>query len=318
MCRRVLPHVDDVRKRGRHVIAAGYDYAKRMGRLMAGGALLVIVAALAAGCGENGGPSDATLSAPEGPNHIHGLGINPADDALFIATHSGLFRAAEGSKEVARVDDQFQDTMGFTVVGRDQFLGSGHPAPGEDRPPNLGLIESSDAGQSWQPVSLSGEADFHILRFAHRRVYAYNGLSGTLVLSADLGRTWSERTPPAPVIDLAVDPSDPERLVVSTESGLAVSDDAGRHWRPLAAEIGLLAWPRSGQLLLINASGEVQRASDPEQEWSPIGSIGGQPVAFASGSSDDLYAALPSGVVLESTDGGASWSPRASLQEPRS
>jgi hypothetical protein len=62
-----------------------------------------------------------------GPIHVHGLGINPKDGALFVATHTGLFRAGEGEPKATRVADRFQDTMGFTVVGPNRFLGSGHP-----------------------------------------------------------------------------------------------------------------------------------------------------------------------------------------------
>jgi len=32
-----------------------------------------------------------------GPVHVHGLAINPADGALFIATHKGLYRIGQGS-----------------------------------------------------------------------------------------------------------------------------------------------------------------------------------------------------------------------------
>ena len=56
--------------------------------------------------------------------------------------------------------------MGFTVVGPDRFLGSGHPdAAGirQGKPARLGLIESTDAGDSWASRSLSGEVDFHAL-----------------------------------------------------------------------------------------------------------------------------------------------------------
>lgn len=76
-------------------------------------ALATIVLLLAfAGCG-NDPPS--TFRPPEegaaqaGPEHIHGLGINPADGALMIATHSGLFRAAPASATAARVGDRRQD-----------------------------------------------------------------------------------------------------------------------------------------------------------------------------------------------------------------
>jgi hypothetical protein len=61
--------------------------------------------------------------------HVHGLGINPEDGALFIATHTGLFASPEGAASAERVDEQFQDTMGFTVVGRDHFPRLGPPSP---------------------------------------------------------------------------------------------------------------------------------------------------------------------------------------------
>jgi hypothetical protein len=81
--------------------------------------------------------------------HIHGLGIKPADGALMIATHSGLFRAAKGAQTAEPVGDRRQDTMGFTVVGPNRFLGSGHPDPRDDLPPLLGLIRSDDGGRKW-------------------------------------------------------------------------------------------------------------------------------------------------------------------------
>jgi len=246
-------------------------------------------------------------------NHIHGLGVNPRDGALFIATHSGLFRAPRGVAEPARVGSQFQDTMGFSVVGGDRFLGSGHPGPGEGGPPNLGLIESRDGGRSWETLSLAGEADFHILRFAQGQVSGYNGLTGKLMVSEDGGESWSERTPPPGIIDLVPHPDDPRRILASTERGLAISKDAGETWQPFEGEIGLLAWPRRHSLYLIDAFGRVKVSDGGGNRWRSVGRIGGQPVAFAAIGGNSLYAALPDGTVMSSSDGGASWRPRASL-----
>ncbi len=53
--------------------------------------------------------------------------------------------------------------MGFTIVGPDSFLGSGHPGPGDPGPSDVGLIRSDDGGAGWTPVSLSGRSDFHAL-----------------------------------------------------------------------------------------------------------------------------------------------------------
>lgn len=245
------------------------------------------------------------------PVHVHGLGTNPGDDALFIATHSGLFRSAPGSTSAEPVGPP-QDTMGFTVAGPDRFLASGHPPPGQSASPHLGLIESSDAGQSWEPVSHQGEADFHVLRFAHGRVYAYDGLSGLLMLSDDGGGTWTELRPPKPVFDLAVDPNDAERFVVATETGLLETEDAGKSWRSVAKTVGLLAWPSPRELYLVDANGTAHVSRDGGTNWSPRGELGGLPVAFTGARAGALYAALDDGTVLESKTGGVNWELRSS------
>lgn len=267
---------------------------------------LPLVATAAAACGTDEEEPQADTSQPI---HVHGLGVNPADGALFIATHSGVFRSPPESTSAEPVGPP-QDTMGFTVVGPDRFLASGHPAPGASSSPHLGLIESGDAGQSWEPVSLQGKADFHVLRFAHRRVYAYDGLSGRLMLSDDGGRSWSGRRSPGPLFDLAVDPSDEQRFLVASEDGLLRTDDDGETWRSLDATVGLLAWPSPRELYLVDANGAISVSRDGGGSWRPRGELGGLPVAF-SGSERTLYAALEDGRVLESTTGGASWVPRS-------
>lgn len=275
-------------------------------------AWLLAVAALAvlvvAGCGngEEGGDT-ATIE------HIHGLGIDPGDGALLIATHEGLFRAPDGERRPSRVGDSRQDLMGFTVVGPRRYLASGHPAPDQpELPPLIGLIESRDGGESWEQVSLAGEADFHILRAAGERIYGFNSADGALMASDDGGRGWQRRSPPGPLLDLAVDPRDPRRLVAAGEQGLSVSTDAGARWKPLArAAPGLLAWGGPRLLYRIDAQGAVGRSEDGGRRWREgIGSIGAQPVAFAA-SGAVLYAGLPDGTVKSSADAGASWSVRA-------
>ncbi len=53
---------------------------------------------LAAGCGGSGEDAAAPLQPPDsGPVHVHGLGVDPADGALFIATHTGLWRSPKAS-----------------------------------------------------------------------------------------------------------------------------------------------------------------------------------------------------------------------------
>jgi hypothetical protein len=85
--------------------------------------LLAAATLLVAGCG---GDSDDSGRAPStgrpvvedpGPIHVHGLGLNPGDRALFVATHTGLFRAGEGERQGHPGGQSLPGPVGLTVVG---------------------------------------------------------------------------------------------------------------------------------------------------------------------------------------------------------
>ncbi|MBA3745908.1 MAG: exo-alpha-sialidase [Solirubrobacterales bacterium] len=271
-------------------------------------------ALLLTGCAEKTADRPHVSEDP-GPVHVHGLGVNPTDGALFVATHTGLFRAAQGELRSRRVADRYQDTMGFTVVGADRFLGSGHPDLRERRSPFLGLIESSDAGRTWRAVSLDGKADFHVLEASGRRVYGYGSDFETrderLMTSTDGGRDWKRLDAPAALISLAISPSDPRRVVASGERRAFGSRDGGRSWSDLdAPAAGLLAWTNSG-LFLVDLEGRVWRRAGTSAPWRSTGGVGAAPAAFDSGSDDDLLVALHDGTIMRSADDGRTWSVRS-------
>ena len=277
------------------------------------GALAVL--ALAAGMWRVTGGDETTPATDAGPVHVHGLGVNPADEALYIATHTGLYRSGEGDSKSVRVGDSRQDTMGFTVAGADRFLGSGHPDARQELPPLLGLIESTDAGETWESISLLGEADFHVLRSAGERVYGYDVTNDRLLVSADAGRTWDEAQRPAPLIDLAVHPDDSRHVVAAGASdlfrGLYESRDGGTSWETIGDGVGLLAWPSPGRLFLVDGDGNVFLSTDGGARFGRRGQIGGEPAALLGQGADELYAALHDGTVLQSTNGGETWSVRS-------
>ncbi|MGH2716494.1 MAG: F510_1955 family glycosylhydrolase [Thermoleophilaceae bacterium] len=273
-------------------------------------ALSMLPFAACGGSDDQGVPGEASAASGDGPVHVHGLGINPRDRSLYIATHTGLFRAPNGETEASRVGESEQDVMGFSVLGPDSFLGSGHPGPLQSGPSNLGLIRSDNAGDSWEPVSLMGEADFHVLRSKRNMVYGFNATSGALMVSRDRGRNWDEHNPPGAMLDLAIDPADPSHVVASTEQGLVASADAGRTWQTLVeGKLALLTWPARDQLYSLDGTGQIAVSHDSGRSWQRRGSMGAQPAAFASGG-HDLYAALPDGTVKRSIDGGTVWSVR--------
>jgi hypothetical protein len=277
---------------------------------------LLGLAPLACG-GEDEGPAEGgsgPVIEDPGPIHVHGLGVNPADGALFVATHTGLFRAPRGELRATRVANRYQDTMGFTVTGPDQFLGSGHPDGRDELPPFLGLIRSTDAGRTWEPVSLLGERDFHVLESAGERIYGYGSdfesKQANLLVSDDGGRSWEERTPPEPLLSLAIHPHDPGRIVAAGEGGTYSSSDGGAGWRPLSDDAGFLSWPEADALFLLRLDGAVARSRDAGRSWEMVGSIGGRPAAFDNAGSE-LLVALHDGTVQHSTNGGRSWALRS-------
>lgn len=274
--------------------------------------LTAVAAFTSTGCGGGGVDESQTLSESSGepgPVHIHGLGVNPADGSLFLAAHTGLWRAAEGERVAERVGDSRQDTMGFTVVGPDHFLGSGHPDLRErDLPSDLGLIESRDGGQTWQPISLLGEADFHVLESAGGRLYGFDSMSGRLLKSTDGGASWEEMTAPDALLDLAVRPEIPRRVLAATERGLLASADGGRTWSETGSrKLGLLAWAEDGRVFLVDGTGRVfVGAGEDGGGWRPVGDAGGTPAAFIA-QGGVLYVALHDGGVVASRDAGRSW-----------
>ena len=228
----------------------------------------------------------------------------------MIATHTGLFRLAKDAKEPIRVAGRYQDTMGFAVTGPDRFLGSGHPGGDSDDPPFLGLIESEDAGNEWKPISLRGEADFHVLEASGRTVYGFGSdfesQEARFLRSEDGGRAWKRLAPPEALLALAIDLTDPDHLVALGEQRGWVSRDGGEQWRPLAVPGGLVTWTKELGLVAVDAQGVVRQASRPSEEWEEVGRLDGTPAAL-EGVGGELLAATHDSRVLSSLDGGRSW-----------
>lgn len=284
-------------------------------------ALGVLGLALAVGCGgsDDPAPAPAAGGGATAGSHVHGLGVNPKDGSLLVATHSGLFRAPAGASRAARVGRGYTDTMGFTVTGPDRFVRSGHPDAEGMRnglPPYLGLMESPNAGRTWRTMSLLGKADFHALAAEGRVIYGsgsdWDTRTPRFLASDDGGRSWQRRTPPEPLISIAVDPADADRVLASGERGLYASDDAGRRWRPIDGPPGLVAFAGPGRPFLVDFDGRV-RGGDGRARWAPAGDVGGQPAAFAAASEKELYVALRDGAIKRSSDAGRTWTARAKV-----
>lgn len=237
-----------------------------------------------------------------GMGHIHGLVINPADGELYAGTHYGVFTVSDVGAE--RVGGVVQDFMGLTAAGDDHFLASGHPSPDDfSQPPNLGLIESTDGGETWEALSLSGDADFHALEYKHGLVYGYDSVNQQFMVSADK-REWTAGAR-FPAHDLAVSPTSPDDILATGERGLAHSSDRGRLFEVVnhAPRLVYVDWPIADELVGVDASGTVHVSSDGGTTWATRGNIGASPHALLAVGNGEMYVATGHSIV-HSTDGG--------------
>lgn len=272
------------------------------------------LAALATACSQ-ANPQEPTATsgaAATGLAHVHGLGVDPADGTLYAASHYGLFTVPEGGK-AERVGDRMQDTMGFTVVGPNHFLGSGHPDPRDaGKVPHLGLIESTDAGKSWRSVSLEGVADFHSLEAKHGAVYGHDSQTGQLAVTSDQ-RNWDRRGQVA-MADFAVSPTSSDILLAATEQGLARSTDGGRTFTPLhgAPVLQLVDWPSEASIVGVAPDGAVNVSADGGASWIRPGQVPGKPTALATNGPAGVFVATTT-AIHSSTDGGRTFTQRHAL-----
>lgn len=267
-------------------------------RIATAGIVLVL---LATSCG---GREAGSASEPGDPGlgHIHGIGVDPADQTLYVASHFGLFRVRDG--RATRVADRLQDTMGFAVVGDHHFLGSGHPDLQENLPASLGLIESTDAGETWQALALQGSADFHALEPTPDALYAYDTVTGTVMASSDR-RSFRILTR-VDALDLAVDPADSRRLLASTPQGVQVIDAAsGRRTSRSGPLLAFLDWPRPELLVGLAPAGQVHVSDDGGEGWRRVGAVPGRAHALEV-TEHTWYAASTEGL-FGSSDGGRTW-----------
>lgn len=266
--------------------------------LLAGAVALAATLALT-GCSA---PTASQDSDDQFVGHVHGLGVDPADQTLYVASHGGVFRLQDGRLQL--VAGRAQDTMGFTVVGPNHFLGSGHPDPTDlEQPNHLGLIESRDAATTWAPRSLAGEADFHALKQAGDTLYGYDSRSGALLSTTDK-KTWTPVLT-AEVADLTAHPTQPGPVIALTRQGLVRAD--GKNQTALPAPTGLVQveWPTPDLLVGVTTDGKLYRSSDAGRSWDERAQAPGQVQAFDAGPGP-WHLATDEGL-FSSTDHGITW-----------
>lgn len=292
--------------------------------------LLVVVAGgavLASGCGGGSSSpeaadrprSDRLVDFSKQPPYVNALDVDPADGRLLLTTNRGFWRIDAGSDTVEQVRGTVTAEgkaspvgtfLELLATGPGKLIGSGHPDEQGGLPNFLGTIASDDGGRTWRVVSRLGSADLHKIVVKHDRMYAFDAVLGAMLISEDMGRTYTEQfTPRGLIIDFEVDPGDPARIFAANDAQLFRSEDGGASWRGTAQGEGIrLVWPAPDAFYRAEKDGSVQRSRDGGGTWERVGEVAGEPYKFKALEAEHLLLALSDGTVVETKDGGRTWS----------
>jgi hypothetical protein len=289
--------------------------AKRSQRLIVIGvaviAVLAIVYAALVVKGDSA-PAGGTLEPLGGPDpgmgYVHGLAVDPSDGTLYAAARTGVFRvSAQG--DASRIANRDQDTTALAIAGPGVLLASGHPDRREDLPDDLGLVESTDRGQTWTSWSLGGTAAFRALDYSHGKIFGYEANSARFMVSTDK-KSWDQRAV-ITLADFAIDPADETVVVATTDTGIARSTDGGRTFARLTGappSTQFVSWPATGALFGATTDGAIHVSADNGRTWQARGKLDGKPQALTATDASTVYAATATGIHI-SRDGGRTFEP---------
>lgn len=271
---------------------------------LASGLALLLTVTLAGCTPSTPSADDRTAEGEAFVGHVHGLGVDPADGVLYVATHGGVFQLQD--QRLQLVAGRAQDTMGFTVAGPNHFLGSGHPDPTDaSQPVHLGLVESRDAAQTWTPLSLAGAADFHALDQGVDALYGYDSQTSQVLRTRDR-QDW-EPVLAAEVSDLAAHPTDPGLLLTVTPDGLLRTDRNGRTTElPEPTGLQQIEWPSPNLLLGISTNGGLYESTDQGRSWTLLSRLPDSQVQ-AFDTTDDIWHVATDQGLYTSPDRGSTW-----------
>ena len=263
-------------------------------------------------------PASPLYSRTVGWQHIHGLGIEPADRIiLYIATHGDFYQSHDGSPPF-KVDIVRADYMAFNAPPSAgiPLYASGHPSTGG----NTGLIRSMDGGQSWESVAkvLEPPVDFHAMAVSRSDpnvIIGFDSGGRGLFKTVDSGKTWETLQYPVYISALAISPSDSQIVFAGTGKGIFQSNDGAKSWIQLDEYKGItilaMSFDENGVLYASNQFG-LSRSSDLGETWEKINKPDLTITSIAVDSQNKIiyiagYSSQGFQEVYRSLDDGVSW-----------
>lgn len=252
---------------------------------------------LVAGCATNAEERTDNLGSA---GHIHNLATNGSE--IWAGTHAGLYQWEESSSSWLRLGPSF-DVMG--LAHHDQmFWASGHPGSELDSPDPIGLIRSGDHASTWQSHALTGEVDFHLLDVSGTSMVGVAANYGVMLRSVDSGSNWESFDVPA-LTDFALNPQNPQQLLIATGEGLLLSDDLGENFTELDVPEGITTVEWADTSVVIGSASGLFSSKSPTGPFVALDHTFSDIRAIAA--SGDVIAVLDAGEVIFSVDRGGSF-----------
>jgi photosystem II stability/assembly factor-like uncharacterized protein len=143
--------------------------------------------------------------------------------------------------------------------------------------------------------------------------YEYDGSSqhGHIYKTTDGGANWTDITGivQGKVYSLAIDPTNPRRVLAGTDSGIYRSTDAGLSWQPSsdpASAYDLVIDPANPNVLYAGANVRCYKSVNGGENWSATGAgLSGRCASLILASSTLLFGSNAG--IYRSADGGLNW-----------
>lgn len=299
----------------------------------------------------DGGENWTAINNGLGNRYVGTLSLHPTNPEILIAgtgnnqyrENAGVYLTTDGGANWRSV---LADYGVYTAV---EF------APGDPNTVYAGgteaFLRSRDGGHSWEVMSGGGYSgwgspgtrsgfpiDIEVDPVDSNRLFV-NNYGGGNFLSLDGGANWTNASngyTGAQIRQVAVDPTNPARVIAAGRSGIFSSDDGGMSWNGISnAPGGLLEWvavaidPSNPRHLLsaTNYTNSLLRSLDAGANWSAVTAPLGprhswHVIRFAPSDSSIVYAGshqyysagtsrydLSAKGIYRSHDNGASWYP---------
>ncbi len=242
------------------------------------------------------------------------MAFNAAGVGVAVGPNGRVARSTNGGvtwQEVLTPNDQINTAVAFADSNTVVVLGDAQ------------TMRSTDAGATWTRGFWFGASSRFRLRFSSPTAgLAVSAINGLTLRTTDGGQTWARiggGTIDENVTGMAASPSGNVVLAGSLARDLLRSADGGATWaHPGFSPVGLQfqkpTFATEQRVIAIRPSGQIALSVDAGQTWriayDRLGQVGLSNTTMANASVGLVVG--NSGLILRSSDGGASWNPVAS------